>query len=182
MDSEDVIPPCNRDAFNVEDVYKLEDSILFDIDSLKCMELEIICDMVSGVANGMARGAECHPLQQKICQKSGKKRENCDKKSRNQEEKAKIGNVLSLFPCWQVWLATLLDMVKWNELHSGDIQFGLSTFIHLKCHISGSLSYFVGSYQFLFACCPTACVILTPGYIVVLYFLFRRLRFKIINF
>ena len=62
----------------------------------------------SGVATRGAWGAECHPWQQKICQKSGKTRKNRGKKRKNREERAKIRKVLSLFPSWQTGLATLL--------------------------------------------------------------------------
>ena len=55
-----------------------------------------------------ARGAECHPWQWKICQKSGKNQEKLGKKRKNREEKATIGMVLSLCPTWQIGLATLL--------------------------------------------------------------------------
>ena len=71
------------------------------------------------------KGAECHPWQQKNCQKLGKrgenrekrgqirkkKRKNRGKKRKNWEEKAKIGKVLSLCPSWQIGLATLLEWV-----------------------------------------------------------------------
>ena len=39
MDSEGVIPPCNREALKVEDVYKLDDSILYETGSMKCGKL-----------------------------------------------------------------------------------------------------------------------------------------------
>ena len=41
---------------------------------------------VSGVATGVARGAECHPWQRKICQKLGK---NQEKSGKNQEKSGK---------------------------------------------------------------------------------------------
>ena len=44
---------------------------------------------ISGVATGGARGAECHPWQQKICQKSGKKREKSGKKEEKSRRKGK---------------------------------------------------------------------------------------------
>ena len=52
----------------------------------------------SGVATGGHGGTECHPWQQKNCQKSGKRAKKLGKKSKNWEEKAKIGKVLSLCP------------------------------------------------------------------------------------
>ena len=53
-------------------------------------------------------GAECHPWQRKIYQKSRKRGEKSGKKRKNQIEKAKIWKVLSLCPSWQTGLATLL--------------------------------------------------------------------------
>ena len=70
---------------------------------------------ISGVATGVARGAECHPWQRKICQKSekrGKKSGKFGKKEENWEEKAKIREVLSLCPSWQIGLATLLRSIS----------------------------------------------------------------------
>ena len=56
----------------------------------------------SGIATEGSRGAECHPWQQKNCQKSGKRRRNRGKKRKNREQKAKIGKDLSLCPSWQI--------------------------------------------------------------------------------
>ena len=77
-----------------------------------------------GVAT-RSRWAECPPWQRKNCQKSVKRggkreknqekirgggnREKEGKKRKNQEEKAKIGKVLSLCPSWQIGLAMLLS-------------------------------------------------------------------------
>ena len=66
----------------------------------------------SGVATGEG-GAECHSWQRKKCQKSGKRGKNQEKsgkKRKNREEKAKIGKVRSLWPSWQIGLATLLHI------------------------------------------------------------------------
>ena len=41
-------------------------------------------------------------------EKEGKNQEKSGKKMKNREEKAKIGKVLSLWPSWQIELATLL--------------------------------------------------------------------------
>ena len=49
-----------------------------------------------------------HPWQWKNCKKWGKRGEKSGKQRKNQEEKAKIGKVLSLCPSWQIGLATLL--------------------------------------------------------------------------
>ena len=65
-----------------------------------------IWDLIgSGVATGGVRGAECHPWQGKVGQKSGKREE---KSGKNREEKAKNWKVLSLCSSWQIGLATLL--------------------------------------------------------------------------
>ena len=57
-------------------------------------------------------GQECHPWQQKICQKLGKRgrnQEKSGKKRKNWEERAKIGKALSLCLSWQIGLAMLLE-------------------------------------------------------------------------
>ena len=45
--------------------------------------------MISGVATGVVRGAECHPWQQKKCQKSGKIQEKSGKKEEKSGRKVK---------------------------------------------------------------------------------------------
>ena len=52
----------------------------------------------SGVATGVARGAECHPWQQNFAKNREKIGEKSGKKKKNREEKAKIGKFLSLCP------------------------------------------------------------------------------------
>ena len=44
----------------------------------------------SGIATGVARGAECHPWQRKFCQKSGKRGKN-QEKMKNREKRGQIG-------------------------------------------------------------------------------------------
>ena len=58
----------------------------------------------SGVATGVARGAECHLWQRKFA----KNWENQEKIRKNREEKAKFRKFLSLCPSWQIGLATPL--------------------------------------------------------------------------
>ena len=49
------------------------------------------------------------PKIRKKREKEGENQEKLGKKRKNQEEKAKIGKVLSLCPSWQIELATLLS-------------------------------------------------------------------------
>ena len=73
-------------------------------------------EAISGVATGVARGAECHPWQRENCQKSGKIQEKEEKSGR----KGINREVLPLCPFWQIGLATLeaiiINSVKWPQV------------------------------------------------------------------
>ena len=92
--------------------------------------------MHSGIATGVARGAECHPWQQKIAknrEKEGKNQEKSGgkirkKRGKNQEEKAKIRKFLSLCPSWQIGLAMLLGMQSCKM--SLSLTYNISSFLH----------------------------------------------------
>ena len=93
----------------------------------------------SGIATGGSRGAECLPWQQKKMPKREKKREKIGdktekigKKRKNQEEKVKFGNVLSLCPSWQIGLAMLLVTCdwKWNLTCSLKLATSLVNYLH----------------------------------------------------
>ena len=63
---------------------------------------------------GVARGAECHPWQWKICQKEGKIRKNEEKYGR--KGKHWEGSWLRL--SWQIGLATLLVLKRDSEIRT----------------------------------------------------------------
>ena len=97
---------CLKEFYSIISAYLLLTSEMRQISA---------CTEISGIATGVARRGRVPPLtvkkfpkigknQEKIGEKSGKKRE-------NREEKAKIGKFLSLCPSWQLGLATLLTEI-----------------------------------------------------------------------
>ena len=60
-------------------------SAKYEVPSTKRLRLS------SGVATGWSRGADCHPWQRKICQKSGKRGKNQEKSGKKEEKSGRKG-------------------------------------------------------------------------------------------
>ena len=76
-----------------------------DFNSALNQTILIRCNFTQWRSHWGSRGVECHPWQQKICQKPVKRGVKSEKIG---EKEKKIGKVLSLCPSWQIGLATLL--------------------------------------------------------------------------